>query len=195
MVKTGSARLLLATSVFAWVTAAHASGTTSYSYDALGRLVSSSNSGAVNNGLSTSLGYDPAGNRSSYAVSGASGSAPPPPPPPSGGGGTPPPPPPPSGNQPPVANPDTAPSIPKCGGTSVNVTANDTDPEGNYPLTVTGASSGAAIVVTVVGPGTLWIDSVGASGLKSFTYTVQDSLGATSTGTGSITVTTVNRCS
>jgi hypothetical protein len=77
----------------------------------------------------------------------------------------------------------------------VNVTANDTDPEGNYPLTVTGASGGAALVVTVISPSTLWIDSVGASGLKSFSYTVQDSLGATSTGTGTITVTTVNHCS
>jgi glycerate kinase len=94
-----------------------------------------------------------------------------------------------------VANSDVAPSIPKCGGTSVNVTANDTDPEGNYPLTVTGASGGAAIVVTVTSASTLWIESIGASGLKTFSYTVSDSLGATSTGTGTITVTTVNQCS
>src|SRR3954470_18540503 len=205
VVRNGGARYLLATSAVAFAAAAQASETTTYSYDALGRLVSAASSGTVNNGLATTIAYDPAGNRSCYGVTGAGAgsggsdcSAPPPPPPPAPPPPSPPPPPPPppppSGNQPPVANSDVAPSIPKCGGTSVNVTANDTDPEGNYPLTVTSASGGAAIVVTVISPSTLWIDSVGASGLKSFSYTVQDSLGASSTGSGTITVTTVNQC-
>jgi outer membrane biosynthesis protein TonB len=208
-----SSTWLLAGSGLALATAASASETTTYTYDALGRLVSTSSSGTVNNGLATSVGYDPAGNRSTYTVSGAGGvppppppgppppppppPAPPPPPPPPAPPPPPPPPappPPPPGNQPPVANPDVAPTIPKCGGTTVNVTANDSDPEGNYPLTVTGASSGAAIEVTVISASTLSIDSIGASGTKSFTYTVSDSLGATSTGTGTITVSTRNQC-
>lgn len=195
VVGRGGARFLLATSAVAFAAAAQASETTTYSYDALGRLVSSASSGTVNNGLSTTISYDPAGNRSCYGVTGAatgSGSAcsgPPPPPPPS------PPPPPPPGNQPPVANADTAPSIPKCGGTTVNVIANDTDPDGNYPLSVTGASSTAALTVTVLSATTIQIVSNGTSGLKTFTYTVSDSLGATSTGTVSITVTATNQCS
>lgn len=191
MVKNGGARFFLAALALAMASAAQAAETVTYSYDVLGRLVATTSSGTVNNGVTTQLGYDPAGNRSTYTVTGAGGA------PPSGGGGggggggSPPP----SGNQPPVANPDTAPSIPKCGTAIVNVTANDTDPEGNYPLAVTGATAGAALVVEVLDSNRLSITSVGASGLKSFGYTVRDSLGATATGSGSITVTTVNACS
>ncbi|HEY0313558.1 MAG TPA: Ig-like domain-containing protein [Allosphingosinicella sp.] len=174
-----------------------------YSYDALGRLVATSSSGTVNNGLTTGIAYDPAGNRSCYTVAGAAtgtgGSCTPPPPPPPSPPPSPPPPspppPPPPGNQPPVANADTAPSIPKCGTTTVNVTANDTDPEGNYPLTVTGVSGGVGLTLTILSASTIEIDSLGPSGLKTFNYTVSDSLGATSTGTVSVTVTTVNQCS
>ncbi|MFL6856930.1 MAG: Ig-like domain-containing protein [Allosphingosinicella sp.] len=93
-----------------------------------------------------------------------------------------------------MANSDVAPSIPKCGTTSVNVTANDTDPEGNYPLTVTGVSGGASLTLTILSASTIGIESIGASGLKTFSYTVSDSLGATSTGTVSVTVTTTNQC-
>lgn len=50
-----------------------ASDTTTYSYDPLGRLVQVSNSGSVNNGLSSSYSYDPAGNRSNVTVTGTSG--------------------------------------------------------------------------------------------------------------------------
>lgn len=39
-----------------------------YTYDALGRLASSTSGGTVNNGLATTIGYDPAGNRRSYTV-------------------------------------------------------------------------------------------------------------------------------
>jgi hypothetical protein len=51
--------------------AASASETITYSCDALGRLLATNSSGSVNNGLATSIGYDPAGNRQSYAVAGA----------------------------------------------------------------------------------------------------------------------------
>jgi hypothetical protein len=190
LTKRVAARFFLASSTCALATGALASETTTYTYDALGRLISSASSGTVNNGLATTIAYDPAGNRACYGVTGAATG--------SGGGNCsappPPPPPPPPGNQPPVANPDTAPSIPKCGSTSVNVTANDTDPEGNYPLTVTGVSGGASLTLTILSASTIGIESLGASGLKTFSYTVSDSLGATSTGTVSITVTTANQC-
>lgn len=58
-------------------TAAPASETITYRYDELGRLVGTSSTGNVNNGLTTSIDYDPAGNRKTYAVAGAG----------SGGGG------------------------------------------------------------------------------------------------------------
>src|SRR5687768_12151004 len=66
--------------------------TVRYSYDALGRLVGTATetTSTVNAGLKTQICYDPAGNRSRYAVAGVSGPAPPPPP-------CPPPPPPPPG--------------------------------------------------------------------------------------------------
>jgi hypothetical protein len=52
----------------ALATPADAGETVVYGYDALGRLVSTTSSGTVNSGLSTTIGYDPAGNRQSYAV-------------------------------------------------------------------------------------------------------------------------------
>jgi hypothetical protein len=69
--KTVAARLFLAISCCAMATAAPASETVTYSYDALGRLVATSSSGGTNNGLTTSIGYDPAGNRQNYTVAGA----------------------------------------------------------------------------------------------------------------------------
>lgn len=53
------------------VNVGHASETVTYTYDALGRLVATSHSGGVNNGLQTGVSYDPAGNRSNYTVSGS----------------------------------------------------------------------------------------------------------------------------
>jgi YD repeat-containing protein len=53
---------------------AEAGETRIYGYDALGRLVSATSSGTVNDGLATTIGYDPAGNRQSYNVT--AGSAP-----------------------------------------------------------------------------------------------------------------------
>ena len=62
------ARLLLAASAIAIADASEAGETVTYTYDALGRLTATSSSGAVNNGVATSIGYDPAGNRSNYTV-------------------------------------------------------------------------------------------------------------------------------
>lgn len=49
--------------------AAKAQETTTYTYDALGRLVSSKTSGSQN--VTTSIRYDAAGNRTNYTVAGA----------------------------------------------------------------------------------------------------------------------------
>lgn len=45
--------------------------TVTYTYDALGRIVSSSVSGGPNSGLNTALVYDAAGNRTTLAVTGS----------------------------------------------------------------------------------------------------------------------------
>jgi YD repeat-containing protein len=49
-------------------TAASASETITYTYDARGRLVQAAHSGTVNNGKSASYGYDKANNRTSKTV-------------------------------------------------------------------------------------------------------------------------------
>jgi len=82
MGKKGGARLVLATSAIALSSAAQAGEAIAYSYDALGRLVATTNTGSFNNGVNTSLGYDAAGNRLCYKVGGAAVPCPPPPPPP-----------------------------------------------------------------------------------------------------------------
>lgn len=147
-----------------------AGDTVTYIYDALGRLVATSTSGTVNNGLTTSASYDAAGNRSNYTVS--------------GGGAPPPPPPPPPSNYPPTPVSDTG-SQGRCETQTYNVIANDTDPDGDYPLTlvsVTGAG------FSVVSSTTIQFTSTASTGAKVGTYTVQDARGATATSTLTVTV-------
>lgn len=55
----------------AGATSAQAGTTTTYTYDALGRLVQANTSGSVNNGVQMSTSYDPADNRTTYKVTGA----------------------------------------------------------------------------------------------------------------------------
>jgi YD repeat-containing protein len=94
-----------------------------------------------------------------------------------GGGGS---------NQPPVANFDDLGSA-SCGGViTANVVANDTDPDNNYPLSLVSASGSG---VTKVSDTDIQIGTGARAGTKSFTYVVQDSLGATANGAGTLTVT------
>jgi hypothetical protein len=53
--------------------AARASETITYTYDALGRLVTVSRSGTVNNGANAGYTYDPANNRTNVTVTGGTG--------------------------------------------------------------------------------------------------------------------------
>ncbi|WP_242098672.1 VCBS domain-containing protein [Sphingomonas sp. CROZ-RG-20F-R02-07] len=72
--------------------------------------------------------------------------------------------------------------------TSINVLANDTDPEGDT-ITVTGATNGAHGTVVVNSDGTLsYTSAAGYAGNDSFTYTVADPSGATSTATVAVVV-------
>ncbi|MEO9599790.1 hypothetical protein [Parasphingorhabdus sp.] len=52
---------------------ASAQGTTTYEYDALGRLIGTTTSGGANDGLDKVYEYDAAGNRKRVEVTGSSG--------------------------------------------------------------------------------------------------------------------------
>jgi YD repeat-containing protein len=172
-------RFLLSVSVIALMLplGVRATETVTYSYDAQGRLVQSVISGTVNNGQSSTTSFDTANNRTNYTVS-LSGGTPPPPPP--------------SSNSPPVTVADSLPNIPKCAYRDKDVTFNDSDPEGNVPLVLlsvvnTNPSVGAPSVVSA-STVRYEADISGGTGSDTVTYTVRDSLGATATGTLSVTV-------
>lgn len=144
--------------------------TQAYTYDELGRLIAVQYSGTVSNGQAHSLCYDPAGNRTKYKsnAGGIIATCPTPP-----------------ANQPPVTSPDSI-TLQRCAHGSKNVVANDTDPEGNLPLTVTAVNQPWAAVESST---TVGVDAPDANGTFNVTYTVADSLGATATGTLAVTVT------
>lgn len=175
-------------------TAAQQQSVETYTYDALGRLVRVEVSGGQNNGDKHSICYDKAGNRTAYKASAdgslatcAVGSPTPTPTPAPTPTPTPTPTPAPS-NSPPNAVNDLVSG--NCNGwTLVNLTVNDTDPEPNYPLSLVSLSAGSggdsnasiassSSVEVFFGP-TAWA-------VTTFTYTVQDSLGATDTGSLSV---------
>ena len=66
-----SARLALFATAFAYAAAAAASESISYSYDSVGRLTTISTTTGPNAGTTITTGYDPAGNRLAYTVTGA----------------------------------------------------------------------------------------------------------------------------
>ncbi len=89
-------------------------------------------------------------------------------------------------NQPPTANVNTL-SLVACEAGVVDVLANDTDPEGNYPLTL--VSVGQSTLGTAYVSGTKFgFSAGGAVGSQNVTYVVRDSLGAASTGIVAVSV-------
>ena len=89
-------------------------------------------------------------------------------------------------------------TVNKCGSGDVNVTLNDSDPEGHVPLTVIGAvnANPAKGSVSVLSASTLHYeaDLGGATGADSISYTVRDTQGATATGSVSVTIRTSGNC-
>lgn len=168
----GASALLLAGAAFA-------TETTTYEYDAQGRLTKSAKSGGLYSGTEKCTAYDAAGNRTNQTVNsagcsaggGSSGGG-------SSGGGS-------SGggsNSPPVTVSDFI--VANCGGGAVNAIANDSDPDGD-PITVTAVTGGMGAYVsggTTVG--------VTAATTGNLTYTIQDSNGASATGS----ITVFNMC-
>lgn len=75
-----------------------------------------------------------------------------------------------------------------CQEKTVNVTSNDTDPEGNYPLTVTSVDPSYLGFLDVASASSVTFWSTDVPGTDAVSYTVEDSLGASSTGTIYLTV-------
>ncbi len=63
------------------------------------------------------------------------------------------------------------------------MTANDTDADGDLHLTVISVSPSALADVYIVSASTIGVTAYGAPGTGSVTYTIQDSRGATASGT------------
>jgi len=95
-------------------------------------------------------------------------------------------------NDAPVANDDVA-SVNEDDFVIITVRSNDTDAEGNS-LTVTGVTQGAngSVVIDAVTGNPIYTPNTGFSGSDSFTYTINDGNGGTSTATVNVTVNSVN---
>lgn len=96
-------------------------------------------------------------------------------------------------NQSPIANTDTG-TVGRCMTVTLNVVANDTDPDGNTPLSIVSVGTPSRGTATVIGTTSVRYHSSGAVGADSFSYVVQDSLGATAFGTIQINVTSGTGC-
>ncbi|MEQ1639284.1 MAG: Ig-like domain-containing protein, partial [Novosphingobium sp.] len=75
-----------------------------------------------------------------------------------------------------------------------NVTANDTDPDGDLPLTVTAVQTSTLADVSIADPNTISVTGYGSPGSQAVTYTIKDSRGATATGQLNITVQSGTGC-
>jgi hypothetical protein len=84
-------------------------------------------------------------------------------------------------NNPPVANSDYL-EVWVCQDKAINVTANDTDAEGNYPLTVTDVGVSYLGFLSPTSASTITFYASDIPGTDVVEYTVEDSLGASSTG-------------
>jgi YD repeat-containing protein len=97
-------------------------------------------------------------------------------------------------NQPPVTQPDSV-FVPSCSPGQVVPTANDTDPEGNYPLYLVSVSNSSLVDyywdIGAPNP-TLFLTATGSGGTGTLTYQVRDSRGAISTGMISFTANPYN---
>lgn len=97
-------------------------------------------------------------------------------------------------NNPPVANTDSG-SVGKCLPLTINVIANDTDPDGDTPLQVVAVGSSSKGLTAIANSSSVTFTSdEGASGTATFTYTVRDTRGEETTGYVNVTITSFNGC-
>lgn len=104
-------------------------------------------------------------------------------------------------NRPPVANADTATVGEDAGATTINVLANDTDPDGNALRVTAVSTTGVLGTVTIAanGQGVIYTPAAsfqslaaGQTATETFTYTVSDQNGDTATATTTVTITGAN---
>ena len=98
-----------------------------------------------------------------------------------------------SGGTAPIANPDNA-TVGTCANKVINVTANDTDPSGSYPLTVISVTAGAYGTASVASATSIRYVAAGAVGNDQVTYTVRNAAGYTATGTLDLAVRDLGGC-
>lgn len=95
-------------------------------------------------------------------------------------------------NQPPIPGADIASANEDMPLASIDVLGNDTDPDGNAPLVVSGASALNGLVTVAADSTLTYTPNADFFGLDTVTYTVSDVGGATASGTLSVTVAAVN---
>lgn len=93
-------------------------------------------------------------------------------------------------NNAPVANADAV-SSPKCRTVIKNVTSNDTDVDGDYPLTVISVNQSWAYVASSTSVG---MTTPATNGTYTIIYGIQDSRGGTASGTLTVTVSGNQQC-
>lgn len=152
-----------------------------YEYDALGRLIKTTNPTGPNAAVNTVTCFDFAGNRARQFTGGGSGPVCPVVPPSPGPAPTPTPTPTPT-NQSPVAVADSA-IVPCQGYQRIYPLANDSDPDGNVPLKIVSISkvTGTATVNVVNGGNAADIFASSFAGRNDFVVRIADALGAQST--------------
>ena len=72
---------------------------------------------------------------------------------------------------------------------TVNLLANDYDPNGNVPLTLVSINPSSGSIYASIVSSTSVMFSAAYTGTASFTYTIANSLGATATGIVTVTAT------
>jgi outer membrane protein OmpA-like peptidoglycan-associated protein len=94
--------------------------------------------------------------------------------------------------RPPVANADAA-TTPVATPVTINVLANDSDPDGDaLSVSAVGSAANGSVVINANNSVT-YTPAAGFTGNDTFTYTLRDATGATATGTVSVIVTPANR--
>lgn len=148
-----------------------ATETTTYEYDAQGRLIKSSKSGGPASGTEKCTSFDPAGNRTNQTVnssgcsSGGGGGG--------GGGGS---------NNPPVANPNSF-GV-SCLAGAYPVVFDDTDPDGD---TLSLLSVSGPLGATISGTTSIYVTGTNTPGSYVISYTIQDGNGGTASSTLTLT--------
>ena len=161
-----NSHLLVGVSCIVMSYTAMAAETTTFQYDAQGRLIQSTRSGGPADGVVKVTSFDFAGNRTNQTVTGASSglalSSPLAP-----------------SNNPPAAITEYG-SMQVCTISTFNVTENHTDPGGDMPLFLISASGPLSPIVT--GANSIRVTSESGTGEYAITYTIQDAQGVTADG-------------